>query len=187
VKGILSGAYYYQIAPNWVVRFKGEAGAVMGINEDVFIGDRFYVGGDNLRGFANAGIGPRDTTTNDALGGNDYYTGSVQLGVPLGLPEELGITGRLFTDVGSLWGINQARPIHFNEQFLVVNANGSTSSAFNAITSTYIDDNALRLSSGFGVSWKSPLGPVTIDLGIPLLKQPFDQTELIRVNFGTKF
>jgi outer membrane protein insertion porin family len=187
LKGIVGAGYYYQIAPTWVLRLKTEFGAVMGINEDVFIGDRFYVGGDNLRGFANAGIGPRDTTTNDALGGNDYYTSSLQLGIPLGLPEELGVTGRLFTDAGSLFGINQTRPIHSTEQVITTNSSGATVTISTPINSTYIDSDSLRLSSGFGVSWKSPLGPVTIDLGIPILKEPFDQRELVRVNFGTKF
>jgi outer membrane protein insertion porin family len=188
LKGVLGAGYYYQIAPNWVVRAKVEGGAVMGINQDVFIGDRFYVGGDNLRGFANAGIGPRDTNTDDALGGNDYYTASLQMGVPLGLPEELGVSGRLFVDAGSLFGINQVRPLVQNITSNTFDGNGNvTGTVTTKFTSTFVDSSSLRLSTGAGVSWKSPLGPVTIDLGIPILKQPFDQRELIRVNFGTKF
>jgi outer membrane protein insertion porin family len=176
LKGVVSGGYYFTFAPGWTLSSKTEIGAVMGLGQPVFIGDRFYVGGDNLRGFAPAGIGPRDNRTDDALGGNDYYTSSLTLGVPLGLPEELGVSGRVFVDAGSLFGINQARPLV---------APGSTSA--NPVTDTFIDSSSLRLSSGIGVSWKSPLGPVKIDFGIPILKQPFDQRQLINVNFGTKF
>jgi outer membrane protein insertion porin family len=180
LKGIVNGGYYYSIAPNWVLLAKAEVGGVMGIGQPVFIGDRFYVGGDNLRGFANAGIGPRDSTTSDALGGNDYYTASITLKVPLGLPEELGVSGRVFTDAGSLFGINQSRPLRTTIE------NGAGTGTVTT-EETYLDSDSLRLSSGIGVSWKSPLGPVTIDFGIPILKQPYDQREIVRVNFGTKF
>jgi len=190
LKGILSGGYYYSIAPQWVLLTKAEVGGVMGIGQPVYIGDRFYVGGDNLRGFANAGIGPRDTTTSDALGGNDYYTTSMTLKVPLGLPEELGVSGRVFTDAGSLFGINQARPLTTRvTTTTTATTSGVTSVSESVSTSseTYADSDSVRLSSGIGVSWKSPLGPVTIDFGIPILKQPYDQREIVRVNFGTKF
>jgi len=174
LKGVLSGGYYYTFAPSWTLQAKAETGAVMGIGQDVFIGDRFYVGGDNLRGFAPSGVGPRDVKTDDALGGNDYYTASLTLTVPLGLPEELGVGGRLFVDAGSLFGVNQQRP-------LTQTVNGVTT------TDTFSDSDSLRLSTGVGVSWKSPLGPVKLDFGVPLLKEPFDQRQLINVNFGTKF
>ena len=178
VKGVVNGAYYYTIAPQWTLQAKAEVGGIMGINQNVFIGDRFYVGGDNLRGFAPAGIGPRDTRTDDALGGNDYYTASMTLTVPLGLPEELGVSGRVFVDAGSLWGINQARPITAIE---------TSSGVPTKVTDTYADSDSVRLSSGIGVSWKSPLGPVKIDFGVPIFKQPFDQRQVVQVNFGTKF
>ena len=53
------------------------------------INERFFVGGSNLRGFDKSGIGPRDVNTNDALGGRQFFTGTVELYFPLGLPEEL--------------------------------------------------------------------------------------------------
>ena len=63
--------YYYSVAPQWVLSVTGEAGYIFGWGGDpVFLQDRFFVGGDNLRGFAAAGIGPRDIVSGDALGGN---------------------------------------------------------------------------------------------------------------------
>ncbi len=98
--------YYYSVAPEWVLSLTGEAGDIFGWNgQQVLIQDRFFVGGDNLRGFQSAGIGPRDSVSGDALGGQKYYLGSVTLGVPLGLPKELGISGRVFTDFGTLYHI----------------------------------------------------------------------------------
>jgi outer membrane protein insertion porin family len=37
------------------------------------------------------------------------------------------------------------------------------------------------------VSWKSPLGPIKLDLALPIMREPFDRTELFHVSFGTRF
>ncbi|MGH7090696.1 MAG: outer membrane protein assembly factor BamA, partial [Stellaceae bacterium] len=98
--------FYYPVAPSYVLSLTGEAGRIFGIGQDVRIEDRYFVGGDNLRGFQTGGIGPRDAITHDSLGGETYYTGSVSVSFPLGLPQELGITGRTWSDFGSLFGIH---------------------------------------------------------------------------------
>jgi len=165
----ISGGWYYPVAPEWVVSTTAEFGDIRGLGQDVRIQDRFFVGGDNLRGFATAGIGPRDTSTGDALGGNDYYVASATLSFPLGLPEELGLSGRVFTDVGSLFNIDLG---------------GTTANTSVVKGSTSAEP---RLSSGTGVSWKSPLGPIRLDVAYPILKQSFDKREFFRVGFGTRF
>jgi outer membrane protein insertion porin family len=86
----------------------------------------------------------------------------VQLGFPLGLPQELGITGRVFTDFGSLFGVVETGP-------------------------NVADSKSIRVSSGVGVSWASPLGPIRLDLGMPLVREKFDKKELFRISFGTRF
>jgi outer membrane protein insertion porin family len=160
LRSVVTGGYFHPFAPQWVLSLLGEAGNIVGINDTVRIEDRFFVGGDNLRGFATSGIGPRDRQTGDALGGRTYYTGTVQLGFPVGLPQELGITGRVFTDFGSL---------------------------FSPVEPGIADTRSLRVASGAGVSWASPLGPIRLDLGIPLVRQSFDKKELFRISFGTRF
>ena len=69
--------------------------------------DHFQMGPNLVRGFAPAGIGPRDLTpgtTNDALGGTMYWGASVELQTPLYfLPKEIGIKVAAFADAGSLW------------------------------------------------------------------------------------
>jgi outer membrane protein insertion porin family len=162
LRNVVTGGYFHPFAPQWVLSLLGEAGDIFGIGDTVRIEDRFFVGGDNLRGFATAGIGPRDRTTGDALGGKIYYTGTVQLGFPLGLPQELGITGRVFTDFGSLFRAVESGP-------------------------TVENSKSLRVASGAGVSWASPLGPIRLDLGIPLVRESFDKKELFRISFGTRF
>jgi outer membrane protein insertion porin family len=178
VRNKLSAGYYYSVWPEWVLSVTGEVGDIFGWGaQPVLLQDRFFVGGDNLRGFEPAGIGPRDTNSGDALGGNNYYVGSVALGIPLGLPKELGISGRVFSDFGSLWGNDQKN--------LVLNA---TQLATTGGVQPHIEDvPSIRVSAGFGVTWKSPVGPIRLDLAYPLLRQSFDKDQLFHVSFGTRF
>ncbi len=158
----LSSAVHYKIKDNWVLNFGGEVNHIQDLGEELRINDLFFLGGDNLRGFAVAGVGPRDSVTDDALGGRTLLTSTAELHFPLGIPEELGFSGALFTDIGTL--IN---PIAEGAQLL--------------------DEAGPRISTGVGVRWRSPFGPIRIDLAYPILKESFDKEELISFNFGTRF
>jgi outer membrane protein insertion porin family len=162
LKHELKTSYYYPIAPKWVLGTLGSGGYIFGLGEDVRINDRFFLGGDDLRGFRNSGVGPRDIATADALGGNIYYSGTVELKFPLGLPEEIGLSGAAFTDVGSLWELDD---------------NGAGIQ----------DSSTPRISAGVGVMWASPFGPIRVDIAHALLKEDFDRTESFRFSFGTRF
>ena len=166
VKG--GGAYYYPISGDqWVFSLMGEAGTIYGLDQEISIADRFFIGGDTLRGFETAGIGPRDLTTSaqDALGGNYFYRGSIELAFPLGTPEEMGLKGYAFTDAGSLWGAEDD-PLP---------------------SETFVDEKSVRVSAGVGVSWRSPLGPLRVDVAYPIMKEDFDQVQQFRLSFGTRF
>ena len=161
----LSGemGYFYPIAPDWVASVIGRAGKIQGIfGRPVKLASRFFLGQEEMRGFAIAGIGPRDNSTGDALGGNQYYDGSFELGFPIGLPKAFGITAHTFLDAGSLWGVDENSPL-------------------------ISDKNSIRAAVGFGLAWRSPFGPVRVDLGVPIKKESFDKTSIIRFNFGTRF
>jgi outer membrane protein insertion porin family len=174
----VSAGYYYSVAPEWVLSLTGEVGDIQGWNgQDVLLQDRFFVGGDNLRGFQSAGIGPRDSVTDDALGGQKYYVGSLTLGVPLGLPAELGLSGRIFTDFGSLWDLSPSSLVLTPAQLQTTGG----------VTPEVLQSSILRVSTGVGVSWKSPVGPIRLDVALPIRKASFDQTQYFRVSFGTRF
>ncbi len=149
---------------DWVFRVSGRAGNITGVGDDVRINDRFFVGETLLRGFDNEGIGPRDKVTSDPLGGNNYAVGTTELMFPLGLPEELQIKGAVFSDVGTLFGVDESDP-----------------------TLQIKDDATIRASAGIGVFWRSPVGPIRIDIAEPFAKESYDETQNIRFSFGTKF
>ncbi len=153
---------FFPVADQWVLSLIGDVGYIVGIGQDVDLLERFFVGGDNLRGFATRGVGPRDIITKDALGGEWKYTGTVQLQFPMGLPEEWGMNGRAFTDFGS-------------------------SGKLSPTASFVRDTSSLRMSVGTGVSWISPFGPIGIDVAVPVIKEDFDIVENFRINFGTRF
>jgi outer membrane protein insertion porin family len=162
VRHELLASYYYPFLPDLVLNLAARGGFIQGIGKDVRLFDRFFLGGQSLRGFKFAGVGPRDTSTGDALGGNLLYTGSAELRFPLGLPEELRIFGRTFIDAGTLTDADDSGP-------------------------TVEDSSDLRAAAGIGLSWLSPLGPISVDWAQPFLKNTEDETENFRINFGTRF
>lgn len=163
VSGKTGATYYYPLADQWVLNILGEVGAMTGYGDtDVEINERFFLGGSTLRGFERAGVGPRDLDTDDSLGGNYFYRGSVETSFPLGLPKELGILGHAFSDFGSIWELDE--------------------------TGVEIaDENSIRASVGVGLSWRSPFGPLRVDLAMPVVDEDFDEEENFRFNFGTRF
>ncbi len=154
--------YYYPLGEEVVGNLSFVSGYIKGIGQNVRLNDRFFKGGRSFRGFQTAGLGPRDQFTEDALGGRAYYIGTAQMTFPLGLPEEFGILGNLFTDAGAV-----AIPVE--KGFGIDNS------------------NAPRVVVGVGVSWDSPFGPIRLDLAKPVVKEDFDQTESFRFDVGTRF
>ena len=158
----VGAGYYWPLTTSLIASLRSEVGYIFGIGDDVSVIDRFFLGGDSFRGFSTRGVGPRDSDTDDSLGGNFLYSGTAELSFPLGLPEELGLRGRLFSDFGAVTGLDNS--------------------------SDNVDDSAApRLSVGTGLTWRSPLGPIALDFAFPIVKESFDKTEQFRFSFGTRF
>ena len=164
VRGQVSAGYWYTVYEDWTLSVRGSGGSMVGVGEDTLISDRFFKGGGQPRGFEYGGIGPRDRKTGDALGGKNFYTGTVEAAFPLDLPFDLDIRGRVFTDIGAAWSIDD-----------------------NSIPVTVDESSSPRVTIGTGLSWNSPFGPVVVDLGIAIIKEDFDETELFSFSFGTQF
>ncbi|MGH1369074.1 MAG: outer membrane protein assembly factor BamA [Maritimibacter sp.] len=147
------------------LRANFEGGAIYSFGAGTRTVDRFIMGPHIVRGFDYNGFGPRDTgaTNNNGLGGNYYAAARVEAQFPLGLPEEYGISGGVFADVGTVWGLD--------------NTLGGA-----------IDDNAyLRASVGASLFWTTPVGPLRFNYSIPLRKQTYDLENRFEVTFQTSF
>ena len=124
-----------------------------------------YFGNAKLRGFESNGIGPRDLGTDDALGGNFFAVARFEADFPLGLPEEYGLGGGVFFDVGSVWGLDDR-----------------------AAASGTVDDS-MRLRSALGVSllWDTPIGPLRFNFSRALQKEAYDKEQTFDLTVSTKF
>lgn len=163
----VTGQQYYTLADDYVLSALVEGGYVHGLDQKVRINDRFFLGGDTLRGFAYGGIGPRDMTggADDSLGGDRYVRSSIEMTFPTPMPKDLGFKAHVFTDAATL------------------SHSGETAK----VGEDYRDDSTPRVTAGIGLSWASPFGPVRLDFAVPVAKQDYDKTESIHFSFGTRF
>lgn len=144
-----------------------EGGALNYSGQGSRIVDRFMMGSRQMRGFDFAGIGPREVDTvndvDDALGGNFFAVARFEAEFPLPLPEEYGISGGVFYDIGSLWGLDQS------------NAN------------VLYEDFTPRQVIGASVFWDTALGPLRFNFTHALQKERFDNENTFDLTISTRF
>lgn len=131
--------------------------------------DRFILTPRTIRGFEPGGIGPRDQTGgfDDTLGGNLYAVARFEAEFPLGLPEEIGLKGGVFYDVGNLWDLKN---VNTAGATTIVGANGSA-----------------RHVIGFSLFWDSAIGPLRFNFTNALSKETFDKEQTFDFTISTKF
>ncbi len=135
------------------------------------ITDRFFMGNRVMRGFGPNGIGPREQgalANTDALGGNYFAVARFEANFPIGLPEEYGISGGIFYDVGSLWGLDDT--------------------AGGLVGADPLDDSfQLRSVIGVSIFWETAVGPLRFNFSQPLSGPAYDQTETFSLTIGRRF
>ncbi len=133
--------------------------------------DRTFRAG-TMRGFQPDGIGPRDLTSvgKDALGGNLFAAAHLEGDFPLGLPEEYGVTGGAFMEVGSVWGLDKSAKALLTDP-----------------TSRASTDAHLRSVVGVSLFWKTPIGPLRFDFTHALKKESYDKEQTFNFTISAKF
>ncbi len=182
---IQAGIYRNVFRDDIVLSLTGESGYLFSWGGDsARINDRFFRGGNTFRGFEVAGIGPRvvqrrepdedgdEFISRDALGGNFYAISALELAFPLGLPEQYGIRGSLFTEVGTLGLLPD------DDQL----PDDGTADAIYTV-----DDLSPRASAGLSVFWDSPFGPVRFDFAHAFVKEDYDRARFFRFSTRTGF
>lgn len=115
--------------------------------------ERFFSGGSNTqRGFPINQAGPRDLTTGFPIGGNGLFLNSVELRFPL-RGENIG--GVLFHDAGNVY--SQPQNLSFR-----VHQRPAQRGPDDRVTNE--DFDYMVHAVGFGVRYRTPIGPVRIDL-----------------------
>ena len=180
VKTEASGTIYQGLWDGVVASFSGNAGFVLPWGGDsIRINDRFFKGGNTFRGFEVAGIGARTVTRDaatgelirrDSLGGRLYAVGTFEVTFPLGLPEQYGVSGSVFTEFGTLGLLDSSDQIAETPGGIFT-----------------VDDLSLRASAGLSIFWDSPFGPVRFDFAEAFLKEDYDRAEFFRFSTRTRF
>jgi outer membrane protein insertion porin family len=134
------------------------------------VNDRFFLGSRKMRGFDAGGIGPREcsnrvcsTSNNDALGGENFAVARFEAEFPLGIPDEYGLSGGLFYDIGNLWSLTK------------INNN------------VLYEDGSWRQAIGASVFWKTPIGPLRFNFSDVLKKEQYDRDESFDLTISTRF
>ncbi len=169
IKSEISGVYFndklFGKEEDAILRINSGIGYIWNYNtRSLRVNERFSLDSNSLRGFDDGGIGPRDLDTDDTLGGNFYYTGSAQINFPIDIIKKLNVRGSFFVDTGTLFGLDK-----------------------DLQRDNITNDKNLRMAVGTGLVWLSPVGPIRINLAIPLLMSEGDKEKLISFNFGTVF
>ncbi|MCB1363041.1 MAG: outer membrane protein assembly factor BamA [Rhodobacteraceae bacterium] len=130
--------------------------------------DRYVLNPDILRGFEPGGIGPRDQTgtANDFLGGNIFAVARFEAEFPIGLPEEIGLRGGLFYDIGNLWNLDNVDTAGAT----IVGAGGS-----------------FRHVIGFSLLWTTGFGPLRFNFSNALRKEAFDKEQSFDLTLQARF
>ncbi len=147
-----------------------EGGALSYSSGNSRVTDRYLIGPNIMRGFESGGIGPREVggDVDDALGGNYFAVARFDAEFPLGLPEEYGISGGLFYDIGSVWGLD--------------------SSTKDAATANIVSDGfEARHVIGFSILWDSAIGPLRLNFSEPLQKTKWDKAQNFNLTISTQF
>ena len=134
------------------------------------VNDRFFLSSSKMRGFKPGGLGPREcpnrqctNSINDALGGENFAVARFEAEFPLGLPEEYGISGGLFYDIGNLWSLSQTN------------------------SNVLYEEGSWRQSIGASIFWKTPIGPLRFNFSDVLSKDLYDLEESFDLTISTRF
>ena len=126
--------------------------------EDVRVTKRVFIPGRKLRGFEHGKIGPVDG--GDYIGGNYGSVVNLVTSFPNLFPELQDIDFNIFVDAANVWGVDY---------------DGG------------LDNSKVRSSTGIGVDWYTPIGPLSFSFARPISKADTDKAETFRFNIGTTF
>lgn len=164
---------YIPLSRTWTLAFNGEVGwgDVYGKTDEFPFFKNFYAGGiGSVRGYNSGSLGPKKYDPydgdSDNLGGDRMLTGSIEILAPLpGGDRTLRVFG--FLDAGYVWGYEDVGVRQYRRQSMSL--------------------SDLRYSTGIGVAWISPLGPLKFSIAAPLNDKDGDDIQRFQFQIGTGF
>jgi outer membrane protein insertion porin family len=193
----LIGRFYYplfgqgeQPGSGFILKMNNKVGVITSpAAQGVPIFARYFLGGIlDVRGYRLRTLGPRlplnqsldpnaPPISNGAnIGGNLQYYSNLEFEFPI--IDKVGIRGVTFVDAGNTWNLEQ--------QFCKT----TPAPQFSNLVSPCFDSNSLgllRWSTGFGIRWFSPLGPLRFEWGFPLNKLSYEEASVFEFTIGNFF
>ena len=152
--------YFIPVGRLYAFFLKGDLGYAGGLGgKPLPFFKNYYAGGaDSVRGYNSFSLGPKDVN-GGSLGGNRRVLGSAEFQFPMpGAAKEQALRLGWFVDAGQVYGEGQK-----------------------------IELKELRYSTGLGLNWASPFGPLRLSFGIPIHKRQGDNIQRLQFTFGTAF
>lgn len=158
----IQAQYYYSFMRGFVLGLNFQGGYGNGFNDKPYpIFKNYYAGGiGSVRGYEPRSLGPHDVKINNPIGGSRLLVGNLELMFPIpGTGYDRTLRVFTFLDGGNVWDTK-------GHKFGV---------------------NGLRYGYGLGLAWLSPIGPLKLSLGFPLVKHAGDQYQKLQFQIGTAF
>ncbi|MGO9954358.1 MAG: outer membrane protein assembly factor BamA [Dissulfurispiraceae bacterium] len=151
--------WYFPIFDVTTIHLRGRIGWSGGLlGKSVPLYDNFYIGGQyTVRGLGWGVAGPIDPGTGAAIGGTRELVGNAEYIFPI--IADLKIKGMVFYDIGRAYTSGQT------PQF----------------------GQGLRFTSGVGLRWISPFGPIAIMYGVDVARRTGEPFGKVEFSFGQAF
>jgi outer membrane protein insertion porin family len=160
-RAIYEHQWFRPLSRFFTLALKGEVDYGHGLQGKAFpVFKNLYAGGiGSVRGYLSSSLGIVDPSTNDALGGASRLIGNAEMQMPFpGSGADRSLRWFGFVDGGQIYQEGQKMRI-----------------------------SELRYSTGLGVSWISPVGPLKLSYAKPLNAKPGDRLERFQFQMGTGF
>ncbi|MGP9796359.1 outer membrane protein assembly factor BamA [Halomonas sp. 86] len=167
---------------SWALKFSGNLGYAntFDSNDPFPFYENFYAGGlGSVRGFTSNTLGQPTTPgveggRDRTMGGNVLVEGSAEVIFPMPFVEnQRSVQPSLFLDAGNTF---------LSSCYKVLEADVGRQQC-----SSGVDLGDLRYSVGVGLSWLTPVGPLTFSIAEPLKDKSGDDTQFFQFSLGQTF
>ena len=156
VKNLITVKKYFS-GNNSIYGIHGKLGNIFSLNNnDILTDDKFSLGGRSLRGFDIYGAGPRNSRTS-YIGGNNLAILKLDYSYEITRQSDFPLYLNIFNDYGLIWE-NKTTPTQ--------------------------SDNNIRSSVGLGIKYYSPVGPIGLSWGFPIMDEEYDIKRMFLFSVG---
>ncbi|WP_299189145.1 outer membrane protein assembly factor BamA [uncultured Psychrobacter sp.] len=200
-KLLYTGNVYYPVYKDVIARGYTK----LGYGNDLPFYENFYAGGyGSVRGYEASTLGPRsesyynavkgfESKQKEEVGGNALATFGTELILPMPFKGDWADQVRpvLFAEGGQVFDTtdkedrNFVDPISGTDEFPDRSDPDNPDKTKNV--PLLIQDNDLRFSAGLGVTWYTPIGPISLSYAVPIGDKEGDETEKVQFQIGSTF